>query len=86
MGPAGSPSHGGDVAVYVSDINHPSLSTAFCSVLMSIFVFMPIELYFIPYIFGFSLCSSGLISALLVFSNIWLFMKVSFSPDVILCG
>ena len=36
----------------------------------------------------FSLCSSGLISALLVLSTIYLFMKVSFSPspDVILCG
>ena len=33
----------------------------------------------------FSLCSSGLISALLVLSTIYLFMKVSFSPDIILC-
>ena len=35
---------------------------------------------------AFSLSSSGLISALLVLSTIYLFMKVSFSPDVILCG
>ena len=35
---------------------------------------------------SFSLCSSGLISALLVLSTTYLFMKVSFSPDVILCG
>ena len=35
---------------------------------------------------AFSLCSSGLISALLVLSTNYLFMKVSFSPDIILCG
>ena len=35
---------------------------------------------------AFSLCSSGLISALLVLSTIYLFMKVSLSPDLILCG
>ena len=34
----------------------------------------------------FSLCSSGLISALLVLSTIYLFVKVSLSPDIILCG
>ena len=31
-------------------------------------------------------CSSGLISALLVLWTICLFMKVSLSPDIILCG
>ena len=35
---------------------------------------------------AFSLRSSGLISALVVLSTIYLFTKVSFSPDVILCG
>ena len=35
---------------------------------------------------SFSLCFSGLISALLVLSAIYLFMKVSLSPDIILCG
>ena len=35
---------------------------------------------------AFSLCSSGLISALLVRSTAYLFMKVSFSPDIILRG
>ena len=35
---------------------------------------------------AFPLCSSGLNSALLVFSTIYLFMKVSLSPDIILCG
>ena len=36
--------------------------------------------------FSFYCCSSGLISALLVLSTIYLFMKVSFSPDIIFCG
>ena len=35
---------------------------------------------------AFSLCSTGLISALLVLSAICLFTKVSLSPDIILCG
>ena len=34
----------------------------------------------------FSLCSSGLISVLLVLSTIYLLMRVSLSPDIILCG
>ena len=33
-----------------------------------------------------SLCSSDLNSALSVLSTIYLFMKVSLSPDIILCG
>ena len=37
-------------------------------------------------LFTFSLCSSGLNSALLVLSTIYLFIKVSSSPDIILCG
>ena len=37
-------------------------------------------------LFAFSLCSSGLNSALLALSTMYLFMKVSLSPDVILCG
>ena len=35
---------------------------------------------------AFSLCSFCLLSALLVLSTIYLFTKVSLSPDVILCG
>ena len=35
---------------------------------------------------AFSLSSCGLISALLVLSTLYLFMKVSLSPDIILCG
>ena len=36
---AGSPSRGGDVTVYVYDINQPSLLTPFYSVLVSVSVF-----------------------------------------------
>ena len=89
--PVGSPSRGVDVAVYVFDINQPSLPTPLCSVLVSVSVFLALSTVFrsinspsnSP---PFSLSSSGLISALLVLSTIYLFMKVSFSPDVILCG
>ena len=44
--PSGSPSRGGDVAVYVFDINQPSLPTPFCSVLVSISVFMALSTVF----------------------------------------
>ena len=44
--PAGSPSRGGDVAVYVFDINQPSLPTPFYSVLMSICVYMALSTVF----------------------------------------
>ena len=37
-------------------------------------------------LFAFSLCCSGLNSALLVLSTIYLFIKVTLSPDIILCG
>ena len=37
-------------------------------------------------LFAFPLCSSCFISALLVPSTIYLFVKVSLSPDIILCG
>ena len=41
--PAGSSSRGGDVAVYVCDINQPSLPTSFHSVLVSVSVFMALS-------------------------------------------
>ena len=44
--PTGSPSRGGDVAVYVFDINQPSLPTPFLSVLVSISVFMVLSTVF----------------------------------------
>ena len=89
--PTGSPPRGGDVAVYVFDVNQPSLPTPF------LFCFC---VYFCPYgpfncisfhklsrqVSAFSLYSSGLISAFLVLSTTYHFVKVSFSPDVILCG
>ena len=90
---AGSPSHGGDVAVYVSDIKQPSLPTLFLhSVFVSISVFMTLSTVFhsinssdnsplshsvLPVLFHF---------ALLVLSTMYLFTKVCFSPDIILCG
>ena len=89
MVPTGSPSCDWDVAVYVFDINQTSLPTPFYSVLVSVSVFMALLTVFhsinSPDYSAFSLCSSGLISALLVFS-LYLFMKVSLSPDVILRG
>ena len=41
---------------------------------------------FFRQLFAFSLCSSGINSALLVLSTIYLFTKVSLSSNVILCG
>ena len=88
--PAGSLSSDGDVAVYVFDINQPSLPTPFCSALVSVSVLMALATVFhsinSPDNSAFSLCSSGLVSALLVLSTIYFFIKVSFSPDIILCG
>ena len=46
MVPAGSPSRGGHVAVYVFDINQPSLPTPFYSVLVSISVVMALSTVF----------------------------------------
>ena len=37
-------------------------------------------------LFDFSISSSGLNSALLILSTMYLFIKVSLSPDLILCG
>ena len=89
--PAGSLSRVGDVAVYVFDINRPSLPSPFYSVLVSVSVFMALSTVFHSVNFpdnslAFSLCSSGLISALLVLSTVYLFMKVSLCPDKTLCG
>ena len=43
--PTGSPSCGGDVAVYVLDTNQPNLPTPFHSILVSISLFMAL---FVP--------------------------------------
>ena len=84
--PARSPSRGGDVVVYFSDINQLSVPTPFYSVLVSISVYMALSTVFLsinypdnsplshsvlPVLF----LSSGLISALLVLSAMYLFMS-----------
>ena len=46
--PTDSPSRGGDVVVDFFDINEPSLPTPFYSALVSISVFLALQLYFIP--------------------------------------
>ena len=46
MVPAGSPSRGGDVAVYVFDINQPNWPTPVYSVLVSVSVFMALSTVF----------------------------------------
>ena len=76
--------------VYVRDINQPSLPTPFYSVLVSISVFKALSTVFhsinSPDDSPLSDCSSGLNSALLVLSTIYLFLRVSLSPDILLCG
>ena len=89
--PAGSPSHGGDVAVYVFDINQPSLPTPFYSALVSVSVFVALSTVFLsknsP---DDSPLSESVLLVLflpyLAFQLYILLMKVSLSPDVILCG
>ena len=68
--PAGRPSRGGDVAVYVFDINHSSLPTPFYSVLVSISVFMTLSTVF----------HSKKNPDNSPLSHSYLFMKVSLSP------
>ena len=77
--------------IYVLDINQPSLPTPFYSVLVSVLcLYGPFNRIlfhkFSRQLSAFSLCSSSLVSALLVLSTVYLFVKVSFSPDIILCG
>ena len=88
--PAGSP-RGGDVTVDAPDMNQPSLPPPFwfcCCVCFCLYgPFNCISFHkFSHQLSAFSLCSSGLISALLVLSTIHLFMKGSPNADVILCG
>ena len=79
--PTGSPSRGGDVAVFVFDISYQDFPLLFCSCIYFCLYgpFNCISFHkFSRQLPVFSLYSSGLISAF-----ICLFMKVSFSPDVI---
>ena len=47
--PAGSPSRGGDVVVYVFDMNQPSLPRSFFFLFLCLFLSLwPFRLYFIP--------------------------------------
>ena len=78
-------SRGGDVTVYVLDINQPSLPTLFffcCCVCFCLYgSFNSISFHkFSRQLSAFWLCSSGLISAFMVLSTIYLFMTVSHIP------
>ena len=86
--PAGSPSRGGDVAVHVFDINQSSFATPFYSVLVSISVLMALStvLHSIHSLDNFLPSHSVLPVLFPLYSTIYFFMKVSFSPDIILCG
>ena len=88
--PVGSPSRGGDVTVYVwhkpTELAHSFL---FCSCVYFCLYgpFNCISFHkFSRQLSAFSLCSSTLISALLVLLTIYVLLKVSFSPDIILRG
>ena len=89
--PPGSPSRGGDIAVYVwhkpSELAHSFLFLS-CVFFCLCGPFNCISFHkFSCQLSAFSLCSSSLISALLVLLTIYFFMKiVSLSPDIILCG
>ena len=81
--PAGSFSRGGDVTVYVKDVNQPSLHVLFflfCSC-VHLRLYSPFNCIsfnkFSRQLSVLSLCSSGLISALLVLLTSYLVMKVS---------
>ena len=83
---AGSSSRGGDVTVYVwhkpTELAHSFL---FCSCVYfsryGSFSCISFDI-FSKQLSAFQLCSSGLISVSLALSTMYLFMKVSFSPDI----
>ena len=88
--PAGSTSRGEDVMLCQghkpTTLAHSFLlCSCACFCLYGPFNSIPFH-KFSQQLFAFSFHSSGLNSALLVLSTIYLFMKVSLSPDVILCG
>ena len=90
--PTGSSSRGGDVAVYVFDVNKPSLPTPFYSVLVFVSVFMALSTVFhsINSPDNSPLSHSVLPVLFLPYWSfqlyIYLFMKVSLSPDIIIRG
>ena len=89
--PTGSPSLCRDVAANVFDINQPNLPTPFYSVLVSVSVCMALSTVFhsINSPDNSSLSHSVLLVPFLPCRSfqltIYLSMKVSFSPDIILC-
>ena len=88
--PEGSSSRAGDDVVYVKDIKQPTLPTPFYFVLVSISVFMALSTVF--HSINSSDNSPLSHSVLLVLIppdwsfQLYIFMKVSLSPDMILCG
>ena len=64
--PAGSPSHGGDVTVFVFNINQPSLPTLFYSVLVSIPYILPTVLRFLCLTFVYVCYTSKFVSGLIL--------------------
>ena len=86
----GSPSRGGNVAVYAFDINQMSLPTPFYSALVSASVFVALSTAFhsinSPDNSPLSHSVLPVFSALLVLPTIYLLVKVLLSPDMILCG
>ena len=89
--PTGSPSRGGDVMVYVFDINRPSLPIPFlfCS-RVCFCLYGPFNCILFNQVSrqlsDISFSSSDLNSALLVLSTICLFIKVFLNPDIIHSG
>ena len=82
---------GGDITVYVLDINQPSLPIPCYSVLVSVSVLTALSTVFhsINSPDNSPLSHSVLLVLFLPYlalSTIYLFMKVSLSPDTILCG
>ena len=90
MVPAGSPSRGEDDVLDIFDINQPSLPTPFYSVLVSVSVFMALSTVF----HSINAPDNSPLSTMFFWSYvcligpfiIYLFMKVSLSPDIILFG
>ena len=78
------------MSVTYTHINQPSLPTPFYCSCIYFCLYGPFNCIsfhkFSQQLCIFSLCSSGLISALLVLSTLYLFMKVFFSPDIIPSG
>ena len=80
--PAGSPSLDWDVTLYVLDVDQPSMSVCVFVALSTVFHFMNS-----PH--NSSLSHSALLVLFLPYWPFWtmcVFMKVSLSPDIILCG